>query len=318
MNYLATYFYQDQIDVGASYGNIFSNFEERNLIYWKTIYVFFSTSFVVNKNKQLNYIFFTNQDEFPYKDELESMGVEVISGLKLTNRNDGSWATVKFFFDVLNYITVSDRFLNNDNFILLDTDVVSISDCSTLFEKISRLTRPLVYEIRTSNLSENFHGLNLKDLNGIYYAYSSRSIKISSLIGGEFFGINKLVLKNYISEFNELSSLRLITTEEQVLTLCNASHGFEITANEIFRIWTTVKKIDVPSNWQNYIFLHLPSEKSTGIVALFNFLRAKGLKNITRNNLIFELKYKVGLFNIVYLFFRLFSRKIYSKISNSL
>ena len=309
-NYISTYFFQDLEDLGAEYGNIFSDFEQRNLIYWKTVFVFFSSSIIVNRTFNIHYIFFTNVDDFPYKRELEALGVKIVSGLRLTNRNVSSWATVKFFFDVLNYITISDDFSDEDNFVLLDTDVICIGNSHSLFKKIGSLTKPLVYSIGVQKKKYIFHGVGIKELEKIYLDLLKEDINVSYLIGGEFFGISKFVLKKYCHDFNALSSITRISTEEQVLTLSHAAHGFSITKFEICRIWTTLKKLTIPINWQDYTFLHLPSEKSTGLIQIFNFLYVNDLENLDRNDIIAEIKFRLNLSNVFLLYYKLIARKI--------
>ena len=122
--YITSYFYYDVDDAGASYGNIFLPLEQRNLVYWQTVYTLFFTSIVQNQHENIKYAFFTNMSSFPLRREIESLGVVIFDDLQLSHRNANKWATVKFFFDVVSYIGDSSYFNNGDSIIMLDTDCI--------------------------------------------------------------------------------------------------------------------------------------------------------------------------------------------------
>ena len=63
-NYICTYFFYEKNETGSTYGNIFLPIKQRNIIYWQTIYTFYFTAIVINKNNNSRYAFFTNEKVF--------------------------------------------------------------------------------------------------------------------------------------------------------------------------------------------------------------------------------------------------------------
>jgi hypothetical protein len=275
INYISTYFYQDTKDLGATYGNIFLPLEERNIIYWQTVYTFFFTAIVFNKKNEFKYALFTNEKKFPFRHEIEKMGVEIHDNLSLTNRNIGKWATVNFFFDVINYITNSTDFSKDDAFLLLDTDVIAMNEASDLFDFIRSNRNPVVKIIgkKYKNKKNYFHGVTTEVLEQEASAVLSNKIEILEFVGGEFFGFVKSNVSNYKEKYLKLllNKNMIFTTEEQILTILNTLDKFNSHPLSIYRIWNTLKKIDVPMNYNEYIFLHLPSDKELGLDKLFKY-----------------------------------------------
>ncbi len=260
--------------MGATYGNLFSDLESRNLIYWKTVYVFFFSAIVFNKNNGIEYILFTNIKDFPFRKEIEGMGVIIYDNLELTKRNKCKWATVNFFFDVINFILKSNLFLKDDRFILLDTDVVSCDSAKTIFKSLDNSIRPIAYISKNifSN-DEVFHDLKISNLEEIAFQIFGTRLKIKDLIGGEFFSFSKRQAFSFQNEFSTIRSSiysKNIYTEEHVLTLYHAYKNFNTIPRAIFRVWTTIKFLKMPFKNIKYIFLHFPSEKDAGLTKLFN------------------------------------------------
>ncbi|PMO27682.1 hypothetical protein [Vibrio breoganii] len=272
MNYIATYFYQENIDKGSIYGNIDKNLSDRNLIYWKTVYCLFYTSIINNPNA--HHVLFTNVDDFPYRNELEKLGVIIFDDLQLSNRNQGKWATVKFFFDVIDFVCDTEFFKYDDKIMLLDTDCIAINSSDNMFERINSVTPIAAYLNGVeANKSSVFHGETLKNLEDIYFESLGLRINIGNKIGGEYF----LFLKSGIADFrnkykcllNSNSASKLIT-EEQILTMISSETPFCIEHKGIYRIWTTLGYRTIPLDYNNYSFLHLPSEKEYSLSILFN------------------------------------------------
>lgn len=275
--YITTYFYQDTEDTGASYGNIFLPFNQRNQVYWQTVYTLFYTSIVQNKENDIKYAFFTNVSSFPFRKEIESLGVRIFDDLNLTHRNYKQWATVKFFFDVIDYIAEGSDFNEDDIIIMLDSDCIATNGATELFNKMARVEEPITYV--TSKMIPNdldFHGLPISKLENIYKESFASEINIKETIGGEFFLFKKnQQLEKIRHQYNKLlnsSYCKSISTEEQILTMINAANKFINIDYSIYRIWTAYKNFDVCEDFNKYCFLHLPSEKSTGLTRLFNHL----------------------------------------------
>lgn len=272
--YIATYFYHDKKEQGASYGNISLPLERRNIIYWQTIYTLFFSSIVSNKNSEIKYVLFTNIDIFPFRDSIEALGVKVYDDLTLTTRNPGKWATVKFFFDVIDFIDGCNDFGEDDAFILLDTDVVALRSAAPLFEFLLSSNNAIAFEFdELSDKERDFHGTNISNLESLGSNEFGIQTNIKKLIGGEFFCFKKFQiyeLNTYFNLFKNSDCSRKVATEEQILTLVNAQRPWKFFPEGIFRVWTTLRLFKMPKKNINYIFLHLPSEKEFGLNELFH------------------------------------------------
>ena len=288
--YITSYFYYDVDDAGASYGNIFLPLEQRNLVYWQTVYTLFFTSIVQNQHENIKYAFFTNMSSFPLRREIESLGVVIFDDLQLSHRNANKWATVKFFFDVVSYIGDSSYFNNGDSIIMLDTDCIGLNSSAELFLHLARVDRPVVY-ITGSVSSSNFvfHGLSVPQLENIFESVFSSEITIKNTIGGELFAFNKNdALKKFREQYDQLLTqpyCDLITTEEQILTMLNANANFLNIEFSIYRIWTAYRNYDVPNDFSKFTFLHLPSEKVGGLSRIFKQLVEMTPSNLTSDSL---------------------------------
>jgi hypothetical protein len=272
--YITTYFYHDCKDQGASYGNIFLPLGRRNIIYWQTVYTLFFSSIVENKNSGVSYALFTNVVTFPFRDSIEELGVKVYDDLSLTSRNPGKWATVNFFFDVIEFISSHNDFDEDDAFIMLDTDVVALRSATPLFDYLKESKNAIAHVFdELSGKVRDFHGINISNLEGIGFSAFGLHINIKSLIGGEFFCFNKYQIcefTSYFRVFNNPIYSSQITTEEQILTLVNAQKPWAVYHGAIYRVWTTLSVFKLPEKNINYLFLHLPSEKEAGLHKLFN------------------------------------------------
>ena len=283
--YIITYFYHDCKDQGASYGNIFLPLDRRNIIYWQTVYTLFFSSIVENKNSGVGYALFTNVATFPFRDSIEALGVKIYDDLTLTARNPGKWATVKFFFDVIEFIGKHNDFDDDDSFVMLDTDVVALRSATPLFDYLQASKNAIAYVFDDlSGKDQDFHGINISNLERIGLSAFGRQMNIKSLIGGEFFCFNKYQISELTSHFrvfnNPIYSSQ-ITTEEQILTLVNAQKPWGFFPEGICRVWTTLRVFKIPKTNFNYIFLHLPSEKEVGLNKLFNVAKDINPHNIT-------------------------------------
>jgi hypothetical protein len=286
--YIVTYFYHDCEEQGASYGNIFLTLDERNLIYWQTVYTLFFSSIVSNKNCDVNLILFTNVADFPCRELIEKLGVKIYDNLSLTNRNPGKWATVKFFFDVIEFIDGHNDFDDDDAFVMLDTDVVALRSATPLFECLGTSKNPIIYAFdEVSDKGQDFHGTSISNLERFGLSAFGKQIDIKKLIGGEFFCFKKLQISEFNKYFNVFKNYDYstqITTEEQILTLVNAQESWTLFPESIFRVWTTLRVFKMPKKNINYIFLHLPSEKEFGLNRLFNATKNISPCDMTENN----------------------------------
>jgi hypothetical protein len=313
-NYICTYFFYEKNETGSTYGNIFLPIKQRNIIYWQTIYTFYFTAIVINKNNNSRYAFFTNEKVFPFREKLEKMGVIIFDDLKLKKINKGKWATVNFFFDVIDFIVINQIFKNDDAFILLDTDVISISNSSLIFKSIRQNKTPIGHVL--SSISPNkknyFHNLRINELESEGTLLLNKYVKITELIGGEFFAFSKNNISNFQLNYRKLLSNNdsKITTEEQILTILNSIDKFSFFSNSIYRVWNTLKKINIPNNYRNYIFIHLPSDKEFGLKSLFDNTINLNPLDITSEEMKFIIIGQIPLYSFYKMYFNVIKSKI--------
>ena len=281
---IGTYFYHDEDDQGAEYGNVFLPLNKRNIVYWQTVVTFFFGAIVVNGDSRFKYCLFTNVKDFPFRHLLEEYGVLIYDHIDISHRKKGKWSTSTYLFDVLRFLQTSKDFDDNSIFVLMDSDVLSLNESKNLYIGIMDSDKPFVYKIEDgSEKSENFHGLHLSRLNFIGQNYYNKDCKIKELIGGEFFAFRRNMIKHTLSDFDILRNNVDITTEEQVLSIANSIYNWQTFPNSIFRVWTTIKKFNVPKNYKSYIFLHLPSEKEYGLNVLFKSIQSYKPNSFAKN-----------------------------------
>jgi hypothetical protein len=158
--------------------------------------------------------------------------------------------------------------------VLLDTDVVSTSAAEPLFERLNQLDAPIAYIFsEAGDEMEEFHGINISSLEDVGASMFGNHLKIRDLIGGEFFCFKKRqvnIFLNTFKLFNHAGYSGALTTEEQILTLVHAHRPWQVFSGAIFRVWTTLRVFKIPKKNSAYIFLHLPSEKESGLNKLYH------------------------------------------------
>lgn len=287
-NIISTYFYEEENPINSSYANIKKHSSERNLIYWKTVYCFYYTS-VIN-NPKYTHVFFTNKSEFPFRANLEELGIIIFDDLELTRKNIGKWAAVKFFFDVIDFIFENDYFIDTDKIIMLDTDCISFSSAKNVFNKINMQNPILGYLNGVEKHNILFHGESLLDLNSIYKKVLNKNIIIEQKIGGEFLGFIKSSISDFRKKYQSLLDSEYsskLTTEEQILSMINADIPFLLEHKGITRVWTTLRYNTIPKKPHEYAFLHFPSEKEIMLNALFNrIIKLKLISKLQLDNIL--------------------------------
>ncbi|CAH7428072.1 conserved hypothetical protein [Vibrio chagasii] len=302
MDYICTYFYQEKAGFKSAYGNITADNEEKNRVYWKTVYVMFRSALKSNPNCKL--ILFTNIDDFIYRNEIEGLGVDIISDLEITRINEGKWASVKFVFDVIERIEFGIDFNDEDKFLLLDTDCIIQGSLGTLFKELDgeivAYKQPGVFEP-----SYKLHGIPFSSLDSLYQKTYGYPIKSRERIGGEFYAFKKKAISGYSKKISKLIDIDSpITTEEQVWSMHHADIGYYVNHKYIYRVWSSIRYQDIPQDFKDYSILHLPSEKESGISGIFEELINKetfDLSEVIDKHLTLENKKKLLLRKIYFL-----------------
>ena len=313
-NHIVTYFYNDLEELGAVYGNISLPLHERNLVYWQTIYTFYFSSYINNRDHNVVHILFTNIRDFPFRAQIENFGVKVYDNLLLSFRNKQKWATVKFFFDVINYIEASEDFKKDDAFIMLDTDVLAQHSSKYIFDYINSNLNPVVY-INARNVQKSglLHGVSVARLENICRDEFNNTNEIYETVGGEFFGFRKGHIGDVLNSFKKILMPKYeleLTTEEQILTITHSVSNFSQLPHAIIRVWTSLSFMKIPKHISRFTFIHLPSEKQDGLNKLFNYTKSMSVINLSTEG--FEkLLYKcIPLKNIVFLYILKISARV--------
>jgi hypothetical protein len=276
---------------------------------------------VQNGHKHIKYTIFTNISNFPLRNEIESLGVIIKSNLKLSHRNPGKWATVKFFFDVIEYIETDPDFAIGDSLLMLDTDCICLNDAQALFSASAVNRGPIAYVTGdASAVKLDFHGLPIYFLEDIYKNIFPNSIIITETIGGEFFLFKKgesyiEIIRNKYKLLLESNMAESITTEEQILTMLNADSKFVGVPRSIFRIWTTYRHRDIHKEFNKFIFLHLPSEKQYGLNRLFSCLIGMSPSEVNPRQLKILILNCIPINNLAKLYFLKVMKDLRSKIN---
>lgn len=302
---IGTYFYEDQSDLGAEYGNLFCGLHERNTIYWNTVVCFFETCKICNRNNDIEYALFTNVSNFSEREKLESLGVVVHHNIDLSFRGNKKWATVKYFFNVIDYIVNSNYFTSEDLIVLVDTDVLCISDLDAVFAQIEEANKPVIYELGDLELTDSLHDMSISRLTEMYKYISSEQVGRFRKVGGEFFGFTKISIKPFLKDFYLLASEHEISTEEQILSIIHSANNFICEKMVIKRLWTTFSYYNVPSNFLEYSLLHLPAEKSRGFILLRNFFKTNAGYELSHLEYLKFLKFHFHLGNKILMRIRL-------------
>jgi hypothetical protein len=190
---------------------------------------------------------------------------------------------------------------------MLDTDCLAINSAEGLFSKMNHENKEFVHIIgNVKDINDNFHGISFDNLEKSYNNYFNTQITLTEILGGEFFLFKKNNISNFISQYNFFSNSTFgyrITTEEQILTLFNVEHKFKKYPYSIYRIWTTYKCLDIPLDFKNFTFLHLPSEKTYGLQRLYKKISEKHPLNYSSSSLNKVIFAKIPLNNIINLYF---------------
>lgn len=278
---IATYFYQHEDTDLYEYGNINLDHANHENVYWDTIYVFYKTSINFNKDKY-EHVFFTNKKNFKLRNTLLKLGVKVYDDVTITYKNKKKWAAVKYLFDVMRYIYINKAYSGSDAFVLLDTDVLFISDLKDLFEQVYHKNL-VCYEFETiKGRDQIFHGRSIASLENTAKGLLGRTVLIKNFVGGEFLAFKYSKLKIFISYLDKLLNNKtntVFTTEEQILTVMRAIGILSPVNNIISRVWTSMQLISIPGSFDDLAILHLPSEKETGLKML-----AKKFKEVDKLN----------------------------------
>lgn len=292
MNYICTWFCADEKGEESIFPQTGqkSSTQKHQEIYWRCILLFFVTSKRFNKNQK--HILFTNVKKLPVLDNRNLS--EVMKELDVeTVFTDFKFKTPKGYFQmfqnqfyefsILEYIT-KHNFKPADNYMILDSDCIFIKPAKNLFNESSKNNGFLSFEDDcTTELI--IHGLSRRDMKSLYEnLLGSKLNEIPGYHLGEFFLASVKNINIIFSDFLNLwpqmmerfkDGLPKFNEEAQTLSYLYYKNGFKASQSRALmkRIWTNpvfYRNVDISD--LNLIIWHLPSEKTFGLVNLYEIL----------------------------------------------
>lgn len=304
MNYISTWLYIEDKKDKSYYPQVGGTTANKNIqdIYWKCIFSFFHSSLKFNKNTR--HLFFTNKDiedikkiqidnihlyDFFYENNIDIVKIELSN--KTPEDWFGAWRNQFYLFDILNYIKLN--FSEEDSFLILDSDCVFTKNIDDLFEetvKYGNLCLKLDYED-----DYNINGISQNQMTEIYNEIFKRNDNNLRYYGGELFAANYKSIYNITNEFNNLWELNFKRYNNKQLKLNEEAHFLSCLykklnienqyANKfIKRMWTSFRYNNIDVEDENLAIWHLPAEKRTGFVYLFDVLSHDYKKYLDEDN----------------------------------
>ena len=225
-----------------------------------------------------------NSERLPIVDTLKKFAVEIIL-LPLTYRGAtgelNTFANVLYTFDVIKYLGKN---LDVDRILILDPDCVWNRSAGSLEAVIDR-HGACFYDTGYPPDQDN-NGLSRRQLQEISDAMSGTATeKLPVFVGGEFYAVtakeNRRIaaaIDPYLARNDVLRAAGKphLITEEHFYSLWARHFGYDtrLAASYIKRIWTTFRYRNAEAADLELTIWHLPSEKRTGLAALFRELRS--------------------------------------------
>ncbi|MDR3647103.1 MAG: hypothetical protein P4L22_06190 [Candidatus Babeliales bacterium] len=285
--YIVTRLYCDSKEEESLYPNNNSynksSSDEFQKIYWQCACVMFASSKKFNPNAK--HILFTNKDTIPLQFDLllKAIGVEIINIPMTYQTPKDFYAHFRnsfYMLDVINYLSLNCN--QNDKIIILDSDCIWTKSANLILKDIEK------YKLLNYDLGYSPHysigTLTRIDYQTIYQDILNQKIDtFPKHFGAEIIACDYETLNNISREINPVwknmlyrfkTNKKKFVTEEHVLSFIyfklNLTQGY--AKKYIKRIWTSHLFNNVSGNEANFTIWHLPTEKNTGFVNLFNSL----------------------------------------------
>ena len=266
--------------------------DQRRLIYWKCVTVFFATS--VRCNPEARQIVYTNDQQpvivkgVDIREYLTDLGVEIrylpFQHFKPPVGYSKSFRNAYYKLDVMKALAVEEG-----DSILLDSDCVWTKP----YSEIKRLLQSdvvLLYDVYKSYLkSHNSHYRTRIDMGNLYRKINPGYPKEEPVqFGGEFIAASSKNLKLITALLEEVYAEVIAKAKEQPLQIDkdrSIFDGDEFIASYVYnhmplpyvdakniigRIWNALKYSNASEQHLELTIWHVPSEKTQGIPLLFN------------------------------------------------
>ena len=283
---VATYLHLDAPGEGSSFpaAGPDSSRPETQAIYWRCVVVFFASS--LRHNPDSRHVLFTNAERCPVVDGIDvhswlrRHGVDIVV-VPLTFRVPkgywGSWGCVYYLFDVVGW--VSEQGDPDEGYLLIDCDAVWVRAANALFRDL-RAQHAMSY---TYGYDEQWtiNGLSRTEMKQLFEEMDGDTLSLAPDYScGEFLAVDSQGARRLMSlarDTFEVSLTRFtkglphFNEEGHMLSYLFQRLGFaQGTANPyIKRVWTGSAYNNVEPSDQELTIWHLPSEKRSGLIWLF-------------------------------------------------
>lgn len=294
---LSTWFYSSPKGESFSYPSVGDNSSEEDfqLCYFKCVVDFFASSFAKNYDQintgDLRHIFYCNSlpnflEKIRFQELMLALKVETVlfEPTRIPNFSREKKLVFGSVFCQLDVLELLSRNISDDEFVyLMDNDVISnkpLSDIDCRF-----VSGNPVYLVQQSGaLDQIIQGKTLLNLMGISKTILSNISEVSIRdyvhTGGEIVAMDGKNIKKFSSLCNKVfdantreseSGSSFFETEEQIFSCAYTCFDRVQSSNYIERIWTDEAKYRTVSGTEsNLCFLHVPSEKRSGFMKIFD------------------------------------------------
>jgi hypothetical protein len=293
MNYLSTWIYIEPQTEQGIYPQVGAlSIEQRQAVYWRCIYCFFTTAARFRTNiESYRLRLYTNCKSLPQIDGTDlaaafaELNVETIC-LPYTWQPQSArkmWFNQFYLFDILNNIAQTTS--NEDLHIIADSDCVFVHDPARLFERL-KIQESLLITVETSE-TEDINGLSRQEAREVYHHLSGHYPSAPpEYFGGEFYGLTGRLAKDVSQQARHFKTLNDDRAGRNALHLSDEAHFFsflmwrmgivQANANDLVRrIWTTWNANNTTPADLSLSVWHVPAEKIYGLLTLFRLLSDK-------------------------------------------
>lgn len=261
------------------------------LVYWRCVAVFFTTSKM--RNPAARHVFFTNTrlpvvDGLDFAELFETLEVQTVF-LPITFRLQKSvadaWGNQFYILDIIRYLA---RHPSTDTYLVLDSDCVWMDGADRIEAEISAKSC-LLYTLGAEayGLTQSINGVTRQQMAQLAAQVFPDIAPGNSAVGiayhgGEIFAATRKACGEIDEDVGRLWQQRLIAAtgvsgyleEAHFLSIIYRHLGYQPYSAEYFikRMWTGFKHNNLTGNDVHLPIWHLPAEKKTGFKAVFRVI----------------------------------------------
>ncbi|KPM30361.1 Hypothetical protein I595_3522 [Croceitalea dokdonensis DOKDO 023] len=287
---IATWVYLDGEEEKSKYPNntvkADSASAEFQAVYWRCVVVFFASS--LRFHKEQRHLLFTNAKEVPQLPGLDlnaffkSNGIEVVHVANKYPLPKGYHANFRnqfFEFSIIEHM--AKEISDSTQFLMLDSDCIFSKPFYPAIQPLDRETPARTYVVDHER-DYLINGVTGKEMRKLFSHFGLSMDNNPYYSGGEALFANGIFIKNVAKDFPELfkelinlwkANKSKFNEEAHVLSFFYYKYGTDIGGLDttVKRMWTNANYFRnvTPEDHQLPIW-HLPNEKGTGFVTMFN------------------------------------------------